>query len=208
MDKDPQIRKETSGEPMKISEPQQALQDIEFIKQLIARNQKKLDHSPPYLYIWGAHMMIGFIGMHFDLSVWPMWYWPISAILGGILSTVVGIRQSRRIASTSQEGGSYAWMFWLPFLVMMLSGFFMMVSGIVRLEYASFFWVILVGISYVSLASLIGKGPAVIGCWFILLSIATWLFLREYQFLILGLLGGGSNIVTGLFLHWRSKRHG
>ncbi|MFD0868519.1 MULTISPECIES: hypothetical protein [Paenibacillus] len=184
----------------------QALQDIEFIKQLIARNRKKLDHSPPYLYIWGAYMMIGFVGMHFDHSVWPNWYWLSGAIVGSILSAAVGMRQSR--SSNEQEGGAYAWMFWLPFAVMMLSGFFMLASGIVRVEYASFFWVILVGISYVSLASLAGKGPAVVGCWFILLSILTWLFFREYQFIILGLLGGGSNIMAGIYLQWRSKRHG
>jgi len=187
-------------------EPQRALQDIEFIKQLIAKNQRKLDQSPPFLLIWGAYMTAGFIGMHFNHTEWPMWFWPIGSIVGGILTAVVGIRQNRK--TPVREGGSYGWMFWLPFLMLLLSGTFMIATGIVKLEYISLFWLMLIGIAYVAMAPLLGKGPVFLGCWFIILAVITRLFLMDYQFLVMGLLGGGSFFVTALLLDRRRKKHG
>ncbi|MBP1996882.1 hypothetical protein [Paenibacillus eucommiae] len=188
------------------AEPEkQALQDIEFIKQLIAKNKKKLDQSPPFLFIWGTYMMVGYIGMQFNHTLWPMWFWSCGAVIGGLLSSIVGIRQSRN--APVQEGGSYGWMFWLPFMATMLVGCAMMFTDIVRLEYASLFWCMLIGIAYISLGTLVGKGPVFLGIWFIVLSIFIRLFMLEYQNLLLGLLGGGSVIVTALLLQ-RRKKHG
>ncbi|UVI30777.1 hypothetical protein [Paenibacillus spongiae] len=185
---------------------QQALKDIEFIKQLMAKNQRKLDQSSPYLYIWGANLMVGYIGMQFNLTLWPAWYWPIGAVVGMVLSAIVGIRQSR--SGNVQEGGSYGWMFWVPFLFMMITGVFMMATKIVRAEDLSVFWFLLLGMAYASLGALVGRGPVMLGLWCILLAMVTGLFFQEYQFLILGLLGGGGNIAAGWILHRRSKRHG
>lgn len=187
-----------------MAEPQQALQDIEFIKQLIAKNRRKAKEASPFLIIWGLYIMIGFIGMQFDSTIWPQWYWAIGAVVGGILSAVIGVRLPR--GSTGRLRGSYGWLFWLPFLVTMLSGCFMMVADIVKLEYLSFFWLTLLGMAYVSLGAMLGKGPVYMGIWFILLAVITRLFLLEYHYLILGLLGGGSNIIVGIIL-LRWKRH-
>lgn len=183
-----------------------ALQDIEFIKQLMARNQQKLDQSPPFLFIWGTYMMVGFIGMQFNHTVWPMWYWGIASIIGSALSALVGMRQSRGAAK--QEGGSMGWMFWLPFLIVMLSGSFMTLTGVVKMEYVSLFWLNLIGIAYASMGPLVGKGPVILGIWFIVLSVLIKLFFLDYQFLALGLLGGGSMLLTGWFLQRRRSRHG
>src|SRR4029453_10207173 len=164
-----------------------------------------MDQSSPYLFIWGTFLMLGMIGMQFDTSAWPMWYWPIGSVLGSILSAVTGIRQSRHMVKP--QGGTNGWMFGLPFLVMMVAGFFMMATGMVKAEYIPLFWFMLVGILYVSMGALLGKGPVMIGIWFIVLSIATRLFFLDYQFLILGLLGGGSLVLAGLWLQRRRGRH-
>ncbi|MCQ6562393.1 hypothetical protein [Paenibacillus mendelii] len=184
---------------------QQGLKDIEFIKQLMAKNQRKLDQSSPYLYIWGTYLMVGYIGMQFDQTLWPIWYWSSGAIIGVMLSAITGIRQSR--SGDVQEGGSFGWMFWVPFLFMMTSGAFMMAMEMVQAEDLSVFWFLLLGMAYASLGALVGKGPVMLGAWCILLAIVTGLFFREYQFLILGLLGGGSNVAAGWILQRRSKRH-
>jgi|GEM_PF-3469990 len=179
----------------------QAMQDIVFIKHLIARNQQRLGQAYPFMYIWGTYMMVGFIGMHFDLKVWPNWYWGIASVVCSILSMFVGIRLGRN--ETVPDGGVHSWMYWLPFAVTMVSGFFMMFSGIVKLEYISLCWLILTGITYVSMAPLIGKGPAVIGVWLVVLAIITRFFLLDYQFIILGLFGGGSLVCAGVLLQLR-----
>jgi hypothetical protein len=183
----------------------QALRDIDFIKQLIARNARKIDQSPPYLFIWGTYLTLGMVGMQFDSESWPMWFWSIGAVVGGIISAVIGIKQSRD--TVGPEGGITGWTLGLPFLVMMLAGCLMMVTDIVRMEYLPLFWFILVGILYVSLGALVGKGPVLLGIWFIVLAAATRLFFLDYQYLILGLLGGGSVVLTGLLLQWRRQRH-
>ncbi len=187
-------------------EPQQALQDIAFIKQLIARNQQKLDHSPPFLYIWGTYMTLGYIGMQFITTLWPIWFWSCGTIVASILTSIVGARLPKQ--PSSQEGGSYGWMFWLPFAVTLLSWGFMMAADIVREEYLSVFWCALIGIAYVSLGALVGKGPVILGIWFIVLAIGTRLFFLDYQFLLLGLLGGGSVILTGVLLQLRRRKYG
>jgi hypothetical protein len=187
------------------TESLQALRDIDFIKQIITRNEKKMDQSPPYLFIWGTFLMLGMIGMQFDSETWPMWYWPIAAVLSSVLSAVTGIRQSRNLPK--KQSGTNGWMYGLPFLVMMVAGFFMMATGMVEAEYIPLFWFMLVGILYVSMGSLMGKGPVMIGIWFILLSAATRLFFLDYQFLVLGLLGGGSLVLAGVLLQRRRGRH-
>jgi len=192
-------------QPPSAQGPQQALKDIEFIKELISRNKRKVDESPPYLLIWGTYVMIGFVGMHFDMSVWPNWYWAIGAIAASALTAVAGIRQARRSPSPASEVGAFGWMFWLPFLAVFLTGSFLLFSGIVRAEHASFLWMSLVGVAYVSLGPLTGRGTVVLGLWFIVLAIATRAFLLDYQFLVLGLLGGGSLVATGFVLLLRGK---
>jgi hypothetical protein len=187
------------------TESLQALRDIDFIKQIITRNKKKIDQSPPYLFIWGTYLMLGMIGMQFDSTTWSMWFWPIGSVAGSLLSAFVGIRQSRH--SASRTGGTNGWMFGLPFLVMMVAGFFMMATGMVNTQYIPLFWFMLVGILYVSMGAILGKGPMMIGIWFIVLSAATRLFFLDYQFLVLGLLGGGSLILAGVWLQLRRDRH-
>lgn len=184
---------------------QQALQDIAYMKRLIARNMSKLDRSPPYLFIWGTYIMLGLVGMQVNDTVWPIWFWSVGAVIGGALSALAGIKQSRSAAV--QEGGSYGWMFWLPFVMVLLSGCLMMAMGIVEMDYAALFWMMLLGVSYVSLAPLAGKGTVILGIWFIVLSALTRLFFLDYQYLVLGLLGGGSIVVTGLLLKRRGRYH-
>lgn len=195
-----------SSHPKSEPSPQQALQDIEFIKQFITRNQEKLDQSPPYLFIWGMYMVLGFLGMQFSLKLWPMWFWPCGAVIGGVFSAIIGMKQSRRTGV--REGGAYGWMFWLPFAMVFVIGFFMMAADIVRMEFASILWLMLIGLSYVCLGMLLGKGPIILGIWFIALGTLTRMFFLEYQFMIFGLLGGGSIVVTGFILQQRRKRYG
>jgi len=185
----------------------QAIQDIVFIKHLMARNQQKLGQSYPFLYVWGLYMMVGFAGMQFDLEQWPKWYWLIASIVCSIASVMLGIRQDRQSTAQSQLGGFMGWMYWLPFAATMLSGMFMMLSGIIKLEYISLCWLILIGITYVAMAPLIGKGPAIIGIWLIILAVLTRYFFLDYQFVILGLFGGGSLVGAGLLLQLRRFRH-
>ncbi|GGD66162.1 hypothetical protein [Paenibacillus nasutitermitis] len=186
---------------------QQALQDIEFIKQLIARNQSKLVSAIPYMFIWGTYLTIGFIGMQFNEFLWPIWYWSTAGVLGGLLSAVTGIRQSRK-GRAAKEGGATGWMFWLPFLVILLAGSFMMAAGMIRMKDAAFFWFILIGIVYVTMGPLAGRGPVYLGIWFMALSMLTYMFLVDYQYLLFGLLGGGSILVTGFILMRRRRKHG
>lgn len=187
-------------------DPIQAMQDIEFIKQLMARNQEKLEQASPYLLIWGVYMMLGFMGMQFIGLIWAMTFWPIGAVAGGILSAIIGIKQGRERGM--QKGGTSNWMYWLPFLVMMLAGSSLIALDIVRKEYLGFFWLTLTGVSYVSLGSLVGRGPVVLGIWFIVLSVLTKLFFIEYQNFIFGLMGGGSIVLMGIFLRLRGRNNG
>ncbi|MBB6672731.1 hypothetical protein [Cohnella nanjingensis] len=193
------------------SSPQavQALRDIDFIKQLIERNRRKLPNAAPYLLIWGAYLVVGFIGMQIDETQWPMWFWSFGTLVCGALSAWVGIRQSRGFRKNASEpAGSAGWTFGLPFLMLMLSGGFMMATDIVNMTYAALFWFMLIGVAYVFLGALVGQGAMLLGIWFIVLAILTRLFWMDYQYLVLGLLGGGSIVVTGWMLQRRRRRHG
>ncbi|MBD2843660.1 hypothetical protein IDH44_00535 [Paenibacillus sp. IB182496] len=185
---------------------EQALQDIQFMSMLIARNRRRLDNSPPFLVLWGLYMLIGFAGMQFDVEVWPGWYWSIGTVVASAISAVIGMRLPKE--SGNEQGGSYGWMFWVPFAAVLASGAFMMFTGIVRLEYVSLFWMMMIGIVYVALAPLLGRRPVLLGGGLIVLAMLTRLLLIDYQFLVLGLIGGGGTIATGLYLRARSKRHG
>src|SRR5690606_13797237 len=99
------------------------------------------------------------------------------------------------------------WMFWVPFAAVLLAGVFMMFTDIVRPEYLSVLWLCLLGVVYISMGSLLGLGPVMLGFWFIVLAIVTRLFLLEYQFIVLGLLGGGSVILTAIWLLRRRRQH-
>lgn len=196
--------------PSSTPQAQQALRDIDFIKQLVARHRRKLPSAAPYLLLWGAYLMIGFVGMQFDEATWPIWYWGCGALVAGVLSAWFGLRQRRDSPGKLQQGqdGASGWTFGLPFLILMLAGGFMMASGIVEMAYAAPFWCLMIGTAYVFLGALIGRGSVLLGLWFVLLAILTRLFLMDWQYLVLGLLGGGSIFMTGWVLLGRSRRHG
>ncbi|MGO4372184.1 hypothetical protein [Paenibacillus sp. 2TAB19] len=187
-------------------EQQRALQDIEYIKGLLARNERKLGEASPFMYVWGAYLTVGFIGMHFDQKEWPIWYWGIAAVICGAISGIIGSRMMK--TQRGGEGGFSTWMYVLPFAAMFAAGSFMLLTNMINTDYTALFWTILIALSYIAMGSMAGKGPVYLGLWFIVLAIVTRLILLDYQYIVLGVFGGGSIIVFGYLLQQRRKRNG
>lgn len=186
-------------------EQERALQDIEFIKRLLAKNERKLGEASPFMYVWGVYLTIGFMGMHFDQKELANWYWGIAALICGVVSAVIGSRMTKR--DGGQDGGFSTWMYVVPFAPMLVAGGFMLLTNMINTEYTALYWTILIALSYIVMGSMAGKGPVYLGLWFIFLAIITRLLL-DYQYIVLGLFGGGSIIVFGYLLQQRRNRNG
>lgn len=177
----------------------QALKDIEFIKHLVDRNRKKAHNSAPYLYIWGTYCTLGYLAMHFYRHPSINWYWLIASLICSILTAIVGIRQTRKYGPRESDR-SYGMIFWGPAIAAFGTAYALILLGAINVQYIPILFMLTTGLLYINYGTLLGRVFSLLGWWFIVLSIVTGKFFFEQQLLVLGLLGGGAIILTGVLV--------
>lgn len=186
------------------TEQLQALKDIEFIKQLVQRNRRRAGESSPFLFVWGTYCTLGFLGLHWLKELYATLYFPIGAAVCMLLSVWIGIRIGRRNGKPDRRMGI---LFWLPGLAMFIGFYLIMALGLIKPEYISLFSLLITGIYYIQLGSMLGKEMIYLGFWFMIVVVVTRLFFMDVQNLVLGIFGGGSIILTGFIVRrWKVPR--
>ncbi|MEM5948363.1 hypothetical protein WKV44_07380 [Spirochaetia bacterium 38H-sp] len=181
---------------MGIDDTKKAMDDIKVIKESIALAKGVRSGMFSFFFIlWGAIYLIGFSGSQFLTNVLSGKLWLILSIVG-IISNFVGafFLGSKSVGKT----GIRIMLFWIMLIIYVCMWIFAM--GGLDYRLLSFFLITTAMFGYV-----------VMGLWFDMrivfsalvvtgLAVISFLFIPSLSALIMGILGGGTMIFSGIYL--------
>lgn len=188
-------------------QPQEALDDLKAIRQIMERARRASDgFGGWFMVLWGAIWLVGFTGTHIliHLKRYPPinWLWAFLDTVGILGSIYLGIRMGQRARTKSSS-------LWVPLLLYWLA--LVAFDGVLiwRLRLYTdplnfpLLMVLTIALGYIQLGLFIYWGISVIGLFLGLLALALATWLPEYFNLGVALLGGGALIGSGIgFLRW------
>lgn len=183
-------------------EPDDALRDLRQIRQVMEQTRRSLaaGGSGQALIIWGLVWVLGFSGDQFlDASI-QRWSWLALVTLGIIASLVLGIRQGSKIrGGTGWRIGA----FWFA-LFLYASLWQWILSPATELPGALFIITVAM-FGYVVMGLWLSNFLTGLGLAVTLLAFVGAYLLPFYFSIWMALLGGGTLIVSGVYIHarWR-----
>ena len=182
-------------------EAQDSLETIEKIQQ---QTRRALAHGggPFFLIIWGVVWMIGYLASQFLDGQTAGMVWMILDAAGIVASIATGwwiSRQVRRPAHDARIG--MFWLAWLVYaaLIIWLTGVYAdpALMGLILAVFAMF--------GYVVMGLWLWRPLVWVGAGITALAIALYLLIPSYANLAMAILGGGTLIVSGLYVYrnWR-----
>ena len=183
-------------------EAAQALADIDKANSRIIE-LKGYHHGAPFFIVWGLVWLIANSSSQF----WPeyqKWVWPGSAIAGVVISTVLGMAQSRRAAPGSAQadknrriGSRTGLMFCVA------AGFIISIMLITQPESAdegNAMVSIFFPFAYMAAGLWLGWRLFAIGLVTAIAILIGYFYVKDYFDIWMGVFGGGSLIAGGLWL--------
>lgn len=188
-----------------MTDPGEALQDLEFIKSLVLHTRVRASGMAPYFILWGFIWMVGFSSPLWLRSEWTGWLWTVLDAVGVAASIWIGIGQTRRHGPAPGPWSKINWTFLPLMLLGVVLAFFALRGGIAP-EYMPGISVVIVGTGYLQAGVVLGREMQVIGTWLLILGVTVPTWFLPYQSLLFGILGGGSLVATGFILRrWGSR---
>lgn len=183
--------------------PEDALKQIEYLKELADETRIRASEGYPFFLLWGALWILGYIGMiNLDYQIWA-WVAP----LGGILSGVIGWRMKpysgagpllKKLAKLSVILGVSACCVFAALVT---------VSTNPNPRFLTAFWPFQIGVIYTAVGLFMGKEMVKIGGWLLATAIISLWLPPTFQLIWLAALGGGALLLTGLLLLRQAKRN-
>lgn len=190
---------------------QEALENIELIKELVLQTKKHIGHYGGgwICFIWGIFSFVGVAGQRLLIPHGPMMgvWWIALAVVAGFATYMV----SRHYAKTQpiqdqQDYMRYFLRFWIP---LMLLGYtlatFIGFTPSLPNDYISIAILLVVATGYLIIGFTFFKGILYMGTIGYIGSIICAIYFLEYSDIILGILFGTGLIITGLFINKQWK---
>ena len=190
---------------------QEALENIELIKELVLQTKKHVGHYGGgwICFIWGIFSFVGVAGQRLLIPHGPLIgvWWIALAVVAGFATYLV----SRHYAKTQpiqdqQDYMRYFLRFWIP---LMLLGYtlaiFIGFTPSLPNDYISITILLVVATGYLIIGFTFFKGILYMGTIGYIGSIICAIYFLEYSDIILGILFGTGLIITGLFINKQWK---
>ena len=149
--------------------------------------------TAPYCFIWGAAWFLGYMGQAVLDGAQAAWTWPIVLTAGAAGCAIVGLSQRRRGARSMGKE-------WLLFAVIYAFSFSLFAifrpSGLQIGAY----WPLLCAALYAGLGLWLGVRYLIVGVVLAVLTLFAFFALRDQFYVVMAIAGGGSLVLTGLWL--------
>jgi len=183
---------------------EEAQQSLEVIERTLAQTRRALAYggAPYYLLLWGAIWLVGFLVEQFATPKVSGWTWLGLDVFGGALSFWIGYRQSLRVRSRTL--GANIGLFWLALIG--YGSLWLWLASPTSGAQVSLMITLFAMFGYVVMGLwLRDRGPTWLGLGISGLSLAAYLIVPQWFFLVMGLLGGGTLILSGWWMlaRWR-----
>jgi hypothetical protein len=149
--------------------------------------------SAPYCFIWGAAWFLGYMGQAVLSGAQSAWTWPIALLGGAGACALVGLSQKRRDARPMGR-------VWLLFVVIYAFSFSLFaVFRPTGLEIGAY-WPLLCAALYAGVGLWGGIRYVIVGAALAVLTLFGFFALRDQFYVVMAIAGGGSLVLTGLWL--------
>ena len=179
-------------------------QAAEALKQVAAAEQRSraaynYSQSAPFCFVWGGVWLLGYgaealAPLVYPPGKWIGWWWMGLTIAGVAAGMLIGHRQALRHGRSGWRYGALVLIIWLYFL----SSFSVLhphnsqqVGAYIPLLFAAI---------YAAIGLWLGLRYILVGAFMAAATLGAYFFLRDYFFLWMALVGGGSLILTGFWL--------
>jgi hypothetical protein len=183
------------------SEAEEALAAIEKIAQ---KTRRSIAGGGAYisLIITGLVWLVGFTATQFLTSPVVVWIWVVSAVLGSVAATLMGIQAGRRVRSPSASvTGKRIAIFWLLLILFSIAG--IAVAQPADGKQLTMLIILFAMIGQMSMGLLLSFSVTWWTVPVVVLTLSGYFFFPEIYYLWMALLGGGTMIVLGLYIRYR-----
>jgi hypothetical protein len=149
--------------------------------------------SAPYCFIWGAAWFLGYMGQAVLTGGQAAWTWPIVLIAGACACALVGLSQKRRDARPIGK-------VWLLFVVIYAFSFSLFAILRPSPMQIGAYWPLLCAALYAGLGLWWGIRYLIVGAALGVLTLFAFFELRDQFYAVMAIAGGGSLVLTGLWL--------
>ena len=183
------------------SEAKEALAAIESIAQ---KTRRSIVGGSAYvsLIVTGIVWLVGFTATQFLTGSIVATIWIVSSILGSIAATMMGIRASRRVRSASAKiAGKRIGTFWLLMILFSLGA--IAVAQPVDGKQLTMLIILFAMMGQMGMGLLLSFSVTWWTVPVVALTLLGYFFFPEIYYLWMGLIGGGTMILLGLYIRYR-----
>lgn len=153
--------------------------------------------TAPYCFVWGVVWLLGYGAQALapsPLRMWLGWWWLGLSLVGALISILIGQAQNARRPGRS-------WRIGILFLILWLftTALFAVFNPQNHLQVGAYFPLLFAAI-YAAIGLWLGLRYILVGVFMAAATLGAYFFLREYFFHWMALVGGGSLLLTGLWM--------
>ena len=190
---------------------QEALENIELIKELVLQTKKNIGHYGGgwICFIWGIFSFTGVAGQRLLIPHGPLIgvWWIALSVVAGYATYLVGRHYAKTQPVQKGHGNMrYFLLFWIPLLLLgyTLAAFIGSTPSLPA-EYISIAILLVVSTGYLIIGFTFFKGILYMGIIGYVGSIISAIYFLEYSDIILGILFGTGLIITGFVINKQWK---
>jgi len=154
--------------------------------------------SAPYCFVWGAVWFLGYgaealFPIDHPAWMWLGWWWMGLSMIGAAVSVAIGRRQNARRPGRSWRFGALFGILWL------FSFFLFAIWHPTPMQIGAFFPLLFAAI-YAAIGLWLGTRYILVGLFMALSTLIAYFQMPQYFFLWMAMVGGGSLLLTGLWM--------
>jgi hypothetical protein len=178
---------------------QESLEAVQLVSKQL-RQAVASGSTPYYMILWGAILLSGYIASHFTTGLLAGWIWLGLTGSGTVLSLIIGIYSRTKMRTGNSRRIMYLWL-----AIMVYSALFWWIAAPSTREQASLLTVIFFLFGYVVSGLWMEATAAWMGLITTALAVIGYAFFLPYFYLWLGLIVGGTMILSGVYILRRWK---
>ncbi|MEY4964503.1 MAG: hypothetical protein RL274_86 [Pseudomonadota bacterium] len=149
--------------------------------------------AAPYCFIWGLVWLLGYGAEALLPREHPAWMWMVISMAGALASVLIGRRQNARRPGKSWRMGALFAIHWI------FSFFLFTIWHPTDIQPAAYLPLLFAAI-YTAIGLWLGLRNILVGVFMGVSTLVAYFYLREYFFHWMALVGGGSLLLTGLWM--------
>jgi hypothetical protein len=190
---------------------QEALENIELIKELVIQTKKHIGYfgGKWICFIWGIFSLVGVAGQRLLIPHGPLMgaWWMALALIAG-LATYLTVKKylKSQLERAQHNYSKYFLQFWIPLLLLGYTlAIFVALLPSISNHYISPVILLVVSTGYLMIGFMFYKGILYMGIIGYITSVISAIYFLEYSDIILGGLFGVGLIITGLAINKQWK---